>query len=99
MPLTKRQFELGVDEDGENLMRQVYELLAANPDLAYSHKELQKAVLGTPTPVTRLGKFKQAVEALIGIGAVDVRKVARTNYYAYLREFDIGTWKSVRLPV
>jgi len=99
MPLTKRQFELGVDEDGENLMRQVYELLARDPDFAYSHKELKEAVLGTPTPVTRLGKFKRAVAALVGIGAVDVRKVVRTNYYAYLREFDTGTWKSVRLPV
>jgi hypothetical protein len=37
MPLSKRQFELGVDEEGENLMIQVYDLLAANPDLAYSH--------------------------------------------------------------
>ena len=99
MPLTKRQFELGVDEDGENLMRQAYELLAANPDLAYSHKELQKAVLGIPIPVIRLGKFRRAVEALVGIGAVDVRKVARANYYAHLREFDTGTWKSVILPL
>lgn len=99
MPLSRRQFELRVDEEGENLMRQVYELLAGNPDFAYSHKELQKAVLGTPTPVTRLGKFKRSVEALVGIGAVDVRKVARTNYYAYLREFDTGTWKSVKLLV
>ena len=97
MPLSKRQFELGVDEEGENLMIQVYELLVANPDLAYSHEELQQSVLGTPIPVTRLGKLNRAVEALVGIGAIDERVVSGTNYYAFLQEFDTGTWKSVKL--
>ena len=96
MPLTKRQFELGIDEESETLMREIYDLLAANPDLAYSFKELQSAVLGRPTPVSRIGKFKRAADALVGIGAADLRKVARTNYYAFLQEFDTGTWYSAK---
>ena len=99
MPLTRRQFDLGVDEEGENLMRQVYELLATNRELAYSYSELRQDILGHPTPVTKLGKFKRAVDALVGIGAVDLRRVARKNYFAFLQEFDTGTWKSVKLSL
>ena len=96
MPLTKRQFELGIDEESEALMREVYGLLAANDGLAYSIRELRKTVLGSPLPVSRSYKFKQAVEALVGIGAVDLRKVGKTDYYALLQEFDTGTWYSAK---
>ncbi len=99
MPLTRRQFDLGVDEIGENLMRKVYELLAANRELAYSYDELRHAILGQPTPVKKLGQFRRAVDALVGIGAVDLRRVARKNYFAFLQEFDTGTWKSMKLAL
>ena len=63
MPLTKRQFELGVDEEGENLMRQVYDLLAIHPELAYSLQELEEAFLDQATPPgPKLGRFRRAVE-------------------------------------
>ncbi len=99
MPLTKRQFELGVDEEGEALMREIYGLLASNSDLAYSFKELQSAVLGKPTPVSRIGRFKRAADALVAIGAAESRKVAKTDYYAFLQEFDTGTWYSAKHTV
>ena len=41
MPLTKRQFELGVDKEGEGIMRRVYELLSESKELAYSQDEIQ----------------------------------------------------------
>ena len=96
MPLTKRQFELGIDEESEALMREIYGLLAANHGLAYSIRELRESVIGSPLPVSRSSKFKRAVEALVGIGAVDLRKVAKTDYYAFLQEFDTGTWYSAK---
>jgi len=98
MPLAKRQFELRVDEEGENLMRQVYELLAGHPELAFSRQELEGAALGTPVPVTQLSKFRRALEVLLGIGAVDQREVAGTDYYAFLQEFDTNTWVSKKIP-
>lgn len=98
MPLTKRQFELRIDEEGENLMRQVYELLAVHPELAFSRQELEEAVLGAPIPVTKLGKFRRALKVLLGIGAVDQREVAGTDYYAFLQEFDTNTWVSKKVP-
>ena len=98
MPLTKRQFDLGVDEEGESLMRRVYDLLAAHPELAYSLEEFEEAFLGQVNlPGPKLGKFRRAVEVLVEIGAVDQREVAGVGYYAILQEFDTNTWKSVKL--
>jgi hypothetical protein len=97
MPLTKRQFDLGVDEEGENIMRQVYELLAAHSDLAYSIQELHDAIRGPLLVDTRwTGRVMRAVEVLVGIGAVEEREVAGNVYFAFLQEFDTGTWMSAK---
>lgn len=101
MPLTKRQFELGVDEEGENIMRQVYELLASHSELAYSLKEIQDAMLGQdPFNIWETflvsEKVQRAVKVLVGIGAVDQRTVGDKDYFAFLQEFDTGTWMSAK---
>ena len=93
MPLTKRQFELGVDDEGEELMRGIYGLLADKRDLAYSLAELEEAVLGAPVPVTKLEIFRASLVALTAISAVEQRWVGQTDYYAFLQEFDPSTWK------
>ena len=99
MPLTKRQFELGLDEEGESLMRQVYDLLASHQELAYSLQELEDAFLGQAIPPgPKVGRFRRAVEVLVEIGAVDQREVAGVDYHAFLQDFDTNTWKSVKLP-
>ena len=77
-------------------MLEIYDLLAADRGLAYSIRELRKTVLGSPLPLSRSYKFKQAVEALVGIGAVDLRKVGKIDYYAFLQEFDTGPWYSAK---
>ena len=99
MPLTKRQFELGVDDEGEIWMRQIYELLAENRNLAYSSGELEEAVLGTSVPIIKLEKFTNSLDVLILIRAVEKRWLDDTGYYAHLQEFDTGTWKSTKLPI
>jgi len=40
MPLSRRQFELGVDFEAEDWMRQADQLLSEHPELAYSSGEL-----------------------------------------------------------
>jgi hypothetical protein len=100
MPLTKRQFELGVDEEGETIMRQVYELLAAHSELAYSLQEIQGAILPKDSfpnfGPQQAGKVQRAVRVLVGIGAVDVREVGDRDYFAFLQKFDTGTWMSAK---
>ena len=40
MPLTRRQFELGIYDETESLIRLIYRLLSENKHLAYSEEEL-----------------------------------------------------------
>ena len=97
MPLTKRQFELGIDEEGEEWMRQVYRLLAEHRDLAYSTEELEEAILGAEVMAAADSwKFTHALEILAEIGAVDRRQVDRSEYHAFLQDFDTGTWYSAK---
>ncbi len=93
IPLSERQFELGIDQEMENWMRQVYELLAEHRELAYSQGELQQAVLDKPTPVTKLQKFGRALDVLAEVRAVEKRWVGDTDYYAFLQELDTNTWE------
>ncbi len=97
MPLTKRQFQLRVDEEGERWMRQIYDLLAEHRELAYSAEELRQSVLTDPDSPAKRDKLDRALEVLVGIGAVDQRDVAGTDYYGFQQEFDTNTWKSMRL--
>ncbi len=109
MPLTKRQFELRVDEEGETWMRQIYDLLAEHRDLAYSTEELRETFLGDEPDMFKVEpdlaeeytqkerKLNRVLDVLVGIGAVDQRDVAGTDYYAFLQEFDTNTWVSKKL--
>lgn len=87
MPLTKRLFQLAVDTEAESLMRQVYELLSGQNHLAFSEAELLDM---TSSDINQLN---QALEALAGIGAVEVRKIGTEYYYAFNREVDQATWE------
>ena len=99
MPLTRRQFELGIDEESETWMGQVYDLLDNHRHLAYSSDELREAILGQNKDSVREGKFARVLEVLAEIGAADKRWLGVIEYYAFLQEFDTGTWKSAKLPV
>ena len=93
MPITKRQFELRIDDDIENRMRQIYELLINNRDLAYSVEELHKAFLGETYHVQQRKKLERALEVLGEIGAAEVRIVDDTEYFAFRQEFDTSSWE------
>ena len=98
MPLTRRQFELGINEEAEDWMRQAYQSLEQHRDLAYSAKELAEDILGdAAASYNKSNKLERALDVLAEIGAVDKGKVDGTDYYAYLQDFDTGTWKSAKL--
>ena len=94
MPLTKRQFELGIDEEAEAWMRQAYQLLEQRCDLAYSAKELGEHILGDAAgSYNKSGKLERALDVLAEIGAVDKGDVEGTDYYAFRNKFDTSTWE------
>ena len=93
MPLSKRQFELGIDSEADDWMRQAYYLLAGHPDLAYSWSELDEAIVGKDASFERSSKLIHALDVLAEIGAFDKAKVHGTDYYAFREEFDTSTWE------
>ena len=92
MPLTKRQFELGVDEA---LLRRVYLLLSAHPELAYTPDEIQLEIQAEASAADGID-VENALKVLSGMGAVEEREVGEVDYFTFLQEFDIGTWKSAK---
>ncbi len=92
MPLTKRQFELGIDDEAEHLMRQAYQMLTEYRDLAYSARELQEAILRDDATDDMSRKLNHALDVLAEIGAADKGVVEGAEYYAFLAEFDTNTW-------
>lgn len=93
MPLTKRQFELQIDQQIEGWMRQVYELLETHQDLAYSGDELRHELLGDSPAPTKAETFGRALETLDSIGAVEKREVHDLVYYAFNRKVDTDNWE------
>ena len=93
MPLTKRQFELGVDAEAEEWMRQVYALLERQQESAFSVEELQQTLLGDSRDIAREEKFGAALRALVEVQAVKQGFVKDQQYYAHGQEVDTTTWK------
>lgn len=89
MPLSKRLFELRVSPECEGTMRRAYRFLAENREMAYSREEVAGA-LGGPEDMD------DALPALVRIMAVERREIRGVEYFAWLQEFDTGTWLSVR---
>ena len=87
MPLTRRQFELGIDADIENSMRQIFEFLIGNRDLAYTEEELSE------TLKLRGHIFQRALEVLVELGAIESRAVVSHWYFGFAHEIDEETWE------
>ena len=93
MPLSRRQFELGVDQEAEDWMSRVYGLLEGHRDLAYSYDEVRKAVPEGSLLRAELDKFNGALDILVRIGAINKAEVDGKDYYAYYQEMDTKSWK------
>ena len=96
MPLSIRQFDLGINEEIESWMRQVYELLLGHRELAYSATELRQAILADSAAVSNSDSFGRALEVLAELRAIEKRWVNDEDYYAFLQEFDTGAWMSAK---
>lgn len=96
MPLSIRQFDLGINEEIDSWMRQVYDLLISNRELAYSSKELRQELLADSVGTSEMDGFGVGLDVLTGLGALEKRWVNDLEYYAILQEFDTGTWMSAK---
>ncbi len=93
MPITRRQFELGINEQVEEVMKAISEFLATRRQEAFEKHELASA-LGVldagDEPLERMRKFNSevglrfvsAMSRLVELGVVQVRLVEGSEYYA-----------------
>jgi hypothetical protein len=98
MPITRRQFELGIDDKISQLMREVYGLLTSNKNQAYTLEEIgdhfgiQIETFGREI-IGEAANLEAAINALLKIGAIEVREVGRQNYYAFHHPVDTSIWQ------
>ena len=93
MPITKRQFQLGIDDQIDSLMRQVYDLLVSRAESAFSAIELEEALFGGSGSGTQHESLITAIDTLSRIKAIEKRTVSDLDYYAFSNRFEVETWK------
>lgn len=84
MPITRRQFDLGISEAVEGCMERIHAFLSEEQSKAFSKEEIFAALAGQ----VALKTFDQALDKLAQIRAVDVRHVRGKPYYAYLQDLE-----------
>ena len=93
MPISRLQFEMGIDDGIEALMVSVYDLLESNPDAAYSEEELyRRFTANAPGSYIDTSHLDIALQKVVELACVEARSVANATYYAFLCEIDKETW-------
>ena len=96
MPITKLQFEMGIDGGIEALMVTLYDFLIEHQDTAYAEEELyQQFVVTKPGSYIDTSHLDIALQKVVETGAVQARAVANATYYAFFQEIDKTTWKLI----
>ena len=89
MPITRKQFELGITPKIEGLMKKAHEHLAEHRDHAFSVNDL-KLLIQLPDieayHSSDLEDLEAAMDMLARTGAVEARIIRNTKYYSYTSE-------------
>ena len=88
MPITKRQFQLGIGEDIQRRMREISTLLGNERESAYSSEELRRTFLGNTHASDDRVNLDRALDVLVERGSVVKRLVAEIPYDAFHQKFD-----------
>ena len=98
MPITRRQFELGIDENIQRWMESTYAFLQDRRDVAFTREELNKTLSSASEPTTaRDDNLGHALDALVRVGAAESRFVGPDLYYSFGDDINMETWE--RPPV
>lgn len=92
MPITKRQFELGIDATVEGWMEKVYDFLLAHKEQAYAPDEIRTA-LGVAVFDPDRQRIEAALETLAELGGIEARKVQGTRYFSFRQALKKGRWE------
>jgi hypothetical protein len=85
MPITRKQFELGINSETEVWMRKIYAFLVEHRDRAYTRLELGDSLeleLRPPAAGSDEGRlFDAGLNKLVGLDCVQAREVGGTLYF------------------
>ncbi len=87
MPITRKQFEWGVDAEIEKWMNKILAFLAEHKNEAFTRDELWKLIYkqtSWPKPVREA--FNEALDKLVVIKEAERRIIRDVEYYIYAEE-------------
>ena len=91
-PITPRQFDLGINDDIEEWMRQAYAFLSVRRDQASTAREIAQNLEAGTTPAAARD-LRHVVQALERALAIQKRIVRNSNYYAFWHEMNTQSWE------
>ncbi len=84
MPIPRRLFDLGINEEIEKWMRKIDVFLSARKEEAFYRDELWKLIYGKPSWTTsEKVAFDVALEKLLEVGKLEKRSIQGVDYYGY----------------
>ena len=87
MPITRRQFEWGVDAEIEEWMEKIRAFLAEHKDEAFTMDELWKAIYAKSSwPTSVREAFVEALDKLVIIETAETRIIRDIKYYLYFKK-------------
>ena len=96
MPFPRRLFDMNVNPECERVMREAYNFLSENRELAYARDEIEEKLTRLISFEGSTENIERALDTLSTLAAIRSRKIDGTHYYAFGQEFDTGTWISRR---
>ena len=83
MPISRKQFERGIDPQVEELMGKINHFLSGHRDEAFDSSELLEAAMGSSREKDKLDAFNEALMKLIEMEMVEKKAIGGIDYYSY----------------
>ncbi len=91
MPITRKQFDLGITSGIEELMIRAHEHITQKRDEAFSQDDLM-FLIEPGHGMFHTGKMenlKAALRKLVELGTIESRIISNVEYYSYMSKLDI----------
>jgi len=82
MPISRKQFERGMDPAVEEIMGKINHFLTQHKDEAYADLELAEAITSGSGEKVELEVFKQALVRLMELAMAEKKVIGDTEYYS-----------------
>ena len=98
MPISRRQFDLGIDKETDDWITKIHQFLSEHKDEAYSEDEIRvklnlksskyRYTFSSENIGDSKTHFKIAIDTLVESGAIGKKEIQGINYYIYIKPID-----------